>query len=280
MQKNISNNHLSPTSLFVLFLAGRESYPSRKAQKYLNFIDVSEVPLKIKKYIKICSFYDQIIKNRKHCIKKMCFDFLSKNKTAQVVILAAGLDPLSLEITSRFPKAKVFEIDTENMNIKTQLLNDLKNFGFINCISANLTNPLSFKKKLIKAHWDNTKTTLVIAEGISYYLSYKHFWNIIKLFSSAKKNNCLIMEYLTPLKEVSLKYRKIPTKTFKQLSKDYNLSKIFDYTQDLLNKYVQNLKGEIKTSFTLQTMEKQRCKKNTVFKTTQDSWINVSKIII
>lgn len=282
MSKAICNTayNLSATSSLVLLWAGRESYSHSNTQKYLDHIEKKMDKSLVKEFKSIWPFYDQVIKNRKYAIKKMAFNFLSKNDNAQVVILAAGLDPLSIEIASLFPKTKVFDVDMDNMEVKAQILKQIKDINSINCIVANITDIPMINKKLVFNSWSNKKRTLVIAEGISYYLSYEKFWKLIAFFKSPNKKNNLILEYLLPFDLVSKRLCDVPKKVFHKLTVDYNLSQITHYSQKTLNYYLAQIDGKIKTTMSLYDIEKKRFNKNSLFKQSNEGWIEVSDISI
>ncbi|MBE8221774.1 MAG: class I SAM-dependent methyltransferase [Bdellovibrionales bacterium] len=282
MPKKLSTEHneLSPTSSLVLFLAGKQSYLQKNTQKYLEYINFDKEAVYIKEFIKIWPPMDNVIKNRKYAIKKMAFDFLNKNNNAQVIILAAGLDPLSIEIASVYPKSCIFEIDKYNMDVKTQLLKKVGNLEAIKCITADLTDIKSVEKNLLKVLWNKKKPTLLIAEGISYYISEKSLWSIVNIFKSPNKNNELILEYLLPYNLVNEKYRDIAKKTFQKLEKDYNLSSIVHYSKELIKRQLPKVSGDLKKTFNFCQIEKERLGKNSFFTDSKDCWIEVSSITI
>lgn len=273
---------LSPTSPLVLFLAGRESYDHKNTQKYLDYITFDKESACIKDFIAICSYSDHIIKNRKYAIKKMAYQFLSKHKKAQVLILAAGLDPLSVEIASTFTEATIFDVDKYNMEVKKQILKKMGGLDTITCITADLTNTVELEKKLLQSCWDKNIPTLIIAEGISYYISVKHLWNIVSCFKSADsdKKNILILEYLLPYDLVSPSQRPHAQNIFNKLKKDYNLPSIVHYSKTLIQTQLAKIGGVLNEIKTMDQIEKERLGTKTIFVDSADGWIQVSNIQI
>lgn len=280
MPKNFKkqNSELSPTSSLVLFLAGRQSYSQKNTQKYLDYINFDNEHVSIKEFIKIWPPMDNVIKNRKYAIKKMAYDFLSKNNKAQVVILAAGLDPLSIEIASLYPQSCIFEIDKYNMEVKKQLLKKIGNLENIKCLTSDLTDVATVEKHLLQASWNKQTPTLLIAEGISYYLSIKDLWNIVAIFKSPKTSNELILEYLLPYDLINEKYRNIAKQVFQKLEKDYQLSGIIHYSEELIKKQLPQISGILKKTLNFYEVEQDRLGKNSFFTESKDGWIEVSNI--
>lgn len=276
------DSELSPTSSLVLFLAGRESYTHKNTQKYLDYINFDKESASIKDFIKLCPHSDHIIKNRKYAVKKMAFEFLSKHSKAQVLILAAGLDPLSIELASSFSEATIFDVDKYNMEVKKQILKKMNILDSIKCITADLTNLAEIEQKLLQLSWDKKTPTLIIAEGISYYISVESLWNIVDCFKSVDNNkkNTLILEYLLPYHLVNPEHRVHAQNIFNKLKKDYELSTIVHYSKDLIKKQLPKVSGVLNTIKTFDQIEKERLGTNTIFTDSADGWIQVSNIQI
>lgn len=272
------DSELSPTSSLVLFLAGKQSYAQKNTQKYLEYINFDKEAASIKEFIKICPPIEGVIKNRKYAVKKMAFDFLDKNNNAQVIILAAGLDPLSIEIASMYPRSCIFEVDKYNMEIKKQLLKKVGSLETIKCITADLVNVKLVKESLLKASWNKTVPSLVIAEGISYYVSKKNLWDIFNIFKSQDTSNELILEYLLPYELINKKHRHLAEKVFKKLEKDYNLPGIVHYSEELIKDQLPQICGVLKKTLDLLQLEKERLGKNSFFTKKKDGWIEISSI--
>ena len=82
--------------------------------------------------------HTQTVSCRKFFVKKTVCDFLERlqheGRSGQVVILAAGLAPMSVEIASLFPESTVFDVDLHNMREKQVLLGGrVPNIAFCEC---------------------------------------------------------------------------------------------------------------------------------------------------
>lgn len=280
---------LSDTSDCVLYWTRKDVYKHANTLKYLQYVDLSKGKQVFEYYEKdIWSHYDQVIINRKQAIRHLCFEFLSqtlkKHPKAQVVILAAGLDPLSLELASYFDSIYVLDMDLEKMDVKKQLLqkiqtqNKLK--SHIECATLDISNAQLINEKLLllekSKHYDKNIPTLLIAEGISYYITQKQLWDGIKLFASKQKHNALILEYLLPWSMIDSKFVHIPKTVFQKIQEGFGVSNIEQYSEDKINKELQLINSRIEKSYSLKDIEYMRFKKNKLFCKDNTGWIKVS----
>ncbi len=279
---------LSPTSALVLLWTDKDSSAHPNTSQYLESIDLTEGQALVRDYEKIWPSYSQVITNRKYAIKKLAFDFLfsclsnnsstnsgidDSSKNSQVIILAAGLDPLSIEIASMFPKTSVFDVDLDNMDTKKNLLNQINN---IQCLTADITDTEILREKLCHAGWNSNLPTLLIAEGISYYIKSDDLWKIIDSFKSHNHRNALILESLIPFELVNDRFRYIPKKIFESLSTDFHLNQITHYTQESIVDQLSQISGQLKNILSLKEIEKTRLGENVFFHNENDGWIQVS----
>ena len=68
---------------------------------------------------------------------------MDKEPECQVVILAASVAPLSFDIIEKYPKAKVFDVDIENMLLKKSMYEKIHPrscSGSINFIESDITD--------------------------------------------------------------------------------------------------------------------------------------------
>lgn len=274
------SKNISSTSAMVLVWLGKKFYTHANTLKYFNHLDLTEGELLAKELTSIWDSYDEVIKNRKFAIKHFAFDFLSKNTKAQVVILAAGLDPLSVEIASYFPEAKIFDTDMDNMQIKKDLVNQTTDVDNVQFVTADITKSENFKNSLIQSGWEKNKNTLLIAEGITYYLNEEDLWEMPKCFSSSDNSNAFIMEYMLPLSLVDEKFCHIPMAVFEKLSKIFNLNEITEYTEDIIEKRLLEINGKLQTTWSFLDMEKNRTNKQKLFHKKEEGWVQVSYSLI
>ncbi len=109
--------------------------------------------------------------------KKMDNAFVSwakKYNECQIVILGAGLDSRGLRFAQEYPNAKIYEYDLKGMlDYKIDIINSNESLAKLN---GNIDYmPINFHEEtlidsMITNHIDRSKNTLVIWEGVSYFL--------------------------------------------------------------------------------------------------------------
>ena len=273
---------LSDTSALVLLWTKGEVHNGPLSSQYLQLLKLDAGKKLLSKCNQVWPFYAEVIKNRKQCILDAVNSSIEKNNVKQVVILGAGMDPLSLEIIDKYKNIEIFEIDYSNMDVKRKIIKQIDNnlIKSIKLITGDLTKPNQILKSLNNSGWNKNAITLVIAEGISYYLTEDSLWNIFKLFKTRKNKNQLLIEYLVPHDAISKKRAIIPDQIFYMISTNMDLSYITRYDVNKIKTKLKNLNGRIMKSYTMQEMEKNRTGKNYHFKLTKSGWIEICHCII
>lgn len=153
--------NLPATSALVLLWENRQNYTSDLSNKYLNLLNLDSGTDLFNRYNKLCPYYQEIIVNRKFIIQKLIDTSIKESSMDQVVILASGLAPLSIEIAIRHPSIKIFETDLEFMKIKKDFYKkidpnnkQLKNISFS---EVDLSQPNLLSQHLQKETWDPNK---------------------------------------------------------------------------------------------------------------------------
>lgn len=227
---------LSSTSALVLLWARQECYQSKRARDYL-----------IKKY------------------------FTKKTGSQQLVIAGAGFDALGIEVMELYPHVKVFELDKENMNIKSRLATKLGNESKRNItfIEVNLLNISDVYRSLSAHGWDPIRPTLLIFEGISYYLPTESIQKLVQVINP----NWTIFEFLKQDEEIATDRINIPKKVFGLISSLCELLHIGQYNYSQLEKLFNNI--SILTKYSMKRLEEIRTGSNRFFPTEDSGWIEV-----
>jgi len=118
---------ISATSALVLNWTDPKIWQSPLASKYMRDLDLSEGQSLLERFsAEENLMHTQTVSCRKFFVRKTVCDFLERmrheGKSGQVLILAAGLAPMSVEIASLFPESAVFDVDLHNMCEKQELL--------------------------------------------------------------------------------------------------------------------------------------------------------------
>jgi hypothetical protein len=125
--------------------------------------------------------HTQTVSCRKFFVRKTVCDFLERlqreGRSGQVVILAAGLAPMSVEIASLFPSSAVFDVDLHNMREKQELLGGrVPNIAFCEC---DITDIEKLDAALVGAGFRKGEPTIAVLEGILYYITPDALRNVL-----------------------------------------------------------------------------------------------------
>ena len=268
---------LSATSALVLLWARGFHYAHPKTQLYLDKLKLNEGRY-LYEHIQntIWPHYSEIIHNRKFGILKYCEKYLAKNRneSVQIIIAGAGFDPLGLDLISRYPNVQVYEIDREGMTIKAEIINSLprepESTNELKLITADLNEITTIHQQLLDVGWTETKKTLLLFQGISYYLSSE----ILKALIFQINPTTLLIEYLN-WEQIRLpEYRNIARSVFSTIAKSCKgVGEIQTYNpntlETLLNPYT------VTKHWTLKQLEYDRTQKNHFFKEENDGWIEI-----
>ncbi len=203
---------LSSTSALVLLWTQESIYESSSAKKFLRNVQLEAGQPLREELDKIWGHIDEEVTNRKFGVKKFCAEFLALSPDTQVIFLGAGLDPKSLDIAELFPRTLVFDVDMDNMDLKEEITKSIDGPQNIKFCQANIADAEKLTEALLNKGWNNKKTTLIVAEGITYYIDKESFKNA---FSKLKTSNGgVVLEYSIPNNDIKTSERKDLYNTF------------------------------------------------------------------
>ncbi len=252
--------------------ARQECYRSVPALEYLGTLNLESGMTLYRQCRDICPFYDEVIKNRKFGIMHFVHASCRKPcRMTQVVIAGAGFDALGIEITALYPDVRVFEIDRENMDAKARradLLNDgrRRNISFI---EADLVQADVVQKGLVQNGWNPAEPTLLIFEGVSYYLPTEALQALVQALGPER----ILLEYLRPYADVADDRADIPRKVFGLISNSCGLETIGCYASDQIKELFSGM--ALKEVAGMMHLEAMRTGTNTYFPTDSSGWIEV-----
>lgn len=262
---------LSSTSAFVLRYVQQECYQTSRAVDYLKQLNLEDGKLLYEQCNEIFP-YSEVIRNRKfgvmHLVKKCMLD---NNQDRQIIIAGAGFDALGIELIELYPHIKVFELDQDNMGSKAAIVARLSHElgGRISFIEVDLLNIPNVCKKLSLHGWDDLKPTLLVLEGISYYLPTKSIQKLVHAVSP----DALVIEFLKEDEDISAHRLHIPQKVFGLIADLCGLPEINKFNRSQLKKLFNQL--SIKDGCSMTQLEKMRTGANTFFPTENSGWIDV-----
>lgn len=217
----MTKESISATAALVMLWTERTLYSSSVVQAFLNSLDMSSGIDLYDECQSIWSDYSNVINNRKWLISNWSKEILAAGQITQVVILGAGWAPLGLELADLYPKASVFELDIENMEKKRGLVDRITGApSNISFMSTDITDHDRCFSDLKIAGWKPDLPSLLIFEGISYYLKKT---DLVWLMTLGGKHSRVIVEFLINLSRVNESHREIPKKVFGLIEKACSL---------------------------------------------------------
>ena len=270
---------LKSTATLVMHWS-QELYQQKPLDRYMKYLDLNEGEYLIKRCDDICDWYKEVILNRKMLIyDNVILNLISNKEPSQIVIIAAGMCPLSLKILQNYENrvSHIFEVDQSYMEQKTSIYNEFypEHSDNVSCISCDITKPNILKHLKTQENFDFEKPQIVITEGISYYISPFELKKLIKIFASQERKNKFIMDYLIPFNEVDIDRRKIPRDIFETIQDHCDISTITSYSRKDIEKLFNENKWNLQEIYTLNNMEFQRKGKYKYFHTPSDGWIQI-----
>ena len=275
----------SSTSALVLLLATDSItdvvHTSQAAKRYLDTLYLAPGQEMYAKCMRFWPHYPDVIKNRKTCILEMTDDAIRGGIT-QVVVFGAGFDVLSLDVVSRFKDCRFFEVDVANMDEKNQIIRSVDSLlgNRIRCIEMDISGSADVMAVLVEHGWDVDAPSLVIFEGISYYLPESTLWSVINMFGSISKQNQIILEYMVPNGEIQRERVPVAEYLFNLIAGDSELCRITQYGAEDIESRIRNLGGRLLRHDGMMEIEKRRTSENTVFPTARSGWIRVCNFAI
>jgi O-methyltransferase involved in polyketide biosynthesis len=269
---------LEPTAALVMKWA-MKLCSDRIVLQFIDLLDLSSGENLFAKCNAVCKWYEEVILNRKYFIKQLIDQQLAAAESeCQLVFLASGKSPLALEmIVKNYSKIHlIFEVDISGMDEKKKLYDKVCP-GFsdkLKCITADVAsiNVSNILEKLDIRYRRNIRT-IILLEGISYYLSKPELKKIIASFQSENKKNIIIIEYLVPCKYVGKNRTHIPKKIFKIIQEHAGMTEISCYADNELKGYFREKARDLIGCYSMTDMEFARTGTNTYFKEKKDGWI-------
>lgn len=268
---------LQPTAALVMHWA-EELCQQKPLNGYLDYLDLNEGEELLKICNDICNWYHEVILNRKSIIYNMVVSSLISNlEPSQIVIMAAGMCPLSLKILHEYKNkvSHIFEIDQGYMKQKRRIYREFypERSNQVTCVSMDITRPDLINQLQYQECFDIGKPQIIIAEGISYYLSSNELEKLMNNFSSSYNGNKFIMDYLLPFYQINNERRNIPQDIFRIIQEQCGIPEITTHTRDDIKKVLRGAGGHLHESFNLNEMEFKRKGRNRYFMNPDDGWI-------
>jgi O-methyltransferase involved in polyketide biosynthesis len=265
---------ISATSALVLNWTDENIWQSALTAEYMRDLDLSEGQSLLERFsAEENLMHTQTVSCRKFFVRKTVCDFLERlqreGKNGQVVILAAGLAPLSAEIASIFPASAVFDVDIHNMREKQEVLGGrASNIAFCEC---DITDIEKLDAALAGKGFRKGEPTIAVLEGILYYITPDALRNILNYLS--KHQAAVVGEFGLKPELVNEDTRLHLLDVFAKIQGQVNLDFVTFYSDDAINGLLQNAGFGSFALHNFQAIQKERTGDNFPFTASDSSWI-------
>ncbi len=265
---------LEPTAALVMTWA-LPLYQSGPVGDFVRQLDLSSGSDLFRRCHAACDWYGEVILNRKHFIRHQIAEHLEAGGPVQVVLLAAGKSPLGLELLLRCSSqiSRVFEVDVVGMAEKEALYQRTSPgvADRLKCVTADIASQ-SLSEELCQAGFCLDITTIIVLEGISYYISEEALKRIVSSFRLSGKS-IFILEYLLPCGFIEPSRRMIPRSIFSLIKESTGQKEIRCYSDEDLRHIFSEAGGRVIAYHSMQEMEWNRTRRNEYFNGPGLGWI-------
>ena len=261
-------SQISATSACVLILEDGRVHSSPASRRFRRMLDLAPG----RRFAEACTsawpHYDKVVVYRKWRILQLAKEAAGSG-IRQVAVFGAGLDSLSVELASE--GARVFEVDVANMEAKSALLAKLGLSGRVSCVTADISDPGSVDSGLAGSGWDASAPSLLVFEGISYYVDSEVLWGTVARLC---RRGRVILEYFLPQSEFDSSVAEIAAHPFNVIARDAKLE-IRRYSRAEVAERAEGLGGRVLSADGMHQMELAREGSASVFPTPRSGWIEV-----
>lgn len=265
---------ISATSALVLNWTDDKIWQSPLTAEYMRDLDLSEGQSLLERFSEVENLmHTQTVSCRKFFVRKAVCEFLERlqreGRSGQVVILAAGLAPMSVEIASLFPASAVFDVDLHNMREKQELLGGrVPNISFCEC---DITDIAKLDTALAGAGFRKGEPTIAVLEGILYYLTPAALWNVLSYLS---QNQAVVVgEFGLKPELVNEVTRVHLVEVFAKIQGQVNLDFVTFYSDDSIKGLLREAGFGSVDLHNFQPIQKQRTGEEFPFTSPDSSWI-------
>jgi hypothetical protein len=273
---------IEPTAALVMIWA-REMYGTGSPGRFYSLLDLSAGEKMKAECDTACPWYNQVTLNRKWMIHRLAGNFIrDADGPCQVILPAAGKSPLALELLDDHNDRirSVIEIDIRGMEEKKRLYEKAapEFAGKICCVTADLFDlPGVLEAVKETGMYDPSLPTVIIPEGISYYIPPSLLSGVIGLFSSPDHRNTVIFDFMLPCRLVNEDRRKFPKGIWRVINDDCNPDGTVTYTPEEIEETLRSAGCTRIDLHSMHFIEKDRTGGNEFFMTVEDGWTVIAE---
>lgn len=215
-----------PSTSRLVLEAAMQLYTSPLQQRYIEAIDFSETS---RLYYELKRHYPLMIDTiclRKQSIRQMLQERIPQFPGQQVIILGAGLDPLSLYLLENYREqlSRIIEIDNGYIAEKKQLYTEIIPEEPLICFSrCDVTDTVLLWSKLLENGYEEETPAIIIFEGVIHYVSNDAFIQTMKLFKTPNHRNIVMLDYSLSEEEVPASFQAYHRNVMKVLENYVNV---------------------------------------------------------
>jgi O-methyltransferase involved in polyketide biosynthesis len=272
---------LEPTAALVMDWA-RDLYHTGSAATFVSRLDLSAGRQMRQECDAICPWYPEVIMNRKWFIRYLASAMISaQDSPCQILILASGKSPLALELLETCPDriAAVIETDIAGMDEKQDIYQAVSPEAAekIWCVHADLYDPVGTSATIAGTGWfDPDRPTVIVFEGISYYLPLAVSSAVLSQFTSKRRHNTVILDSLLPCRLVREDRRYISQGIWGIIHRGCDFHMTITYSPEEMEAMLSSAGGSQVRHHAMDEMERLRTTKNQHFRSSIEGWIRIS----
>ena len=269
---------VAPTSALILSYA-KEMYTDPLSRKYMQYIDLGDVQPLVAAISQLNVPLEGMIQLRKKMVRYLVRQFISRYPQQQICIMAAGLDPLGLQLAAEYPQLinGIYEMDQAWMEDKGRIYRNIApQLSLPVTLLTDITHTIQCKRQLRDAGYDASQPAIIILEGIVPYITEEQFRDIIQCFSTKNARNTVIMDYLLPAEDIrSAAARHAFNETTDLLQKSLGVE-LYYYSRKKILNILELLQAEIHDVYDMHTVEQKLHGYNNIYPHRGDSWMEMA----
>jgi O-methyltransferase involved in polyketide biosynthesis len=272
---------LEPTAALVMDWA-KDLYHTGSASAFVSHLDLSSGHRMREECDSVCAWYPEVMMNRKWFIRHIASALIAaRDDPCQVLILASGKSPLALELLETCPDriASVIETDIAGMEEKHRIYQTVAPNAAkkIRCVKADLYDPGGTRSVVVgTGTFDPDRPTIIVFEGISYYLPPEVSSAVLSQFASVSRQNAVILDSLLPCRLVREDRSYISRGIWGIIHRDCNFKNTVTYSPDEMEAMLTSAGCDRVCHHTMAEMERLRTGTNRYFLADGDGWIRIS----
>ncbi|NML41899.1 class I SAM-dependent methyltransferase [Chitinophaga sp. G-6-1-13] len=180
-------------------------YTSPLEKAYINAIDFSETSRLSRDLTRTYPPIADTIYYRKQAVREVIQHRMAQYPVQQVLILGAGLDPLSLYLLEHYAEriSRILEVDNGYIEEKKIIYEEILHItGPLHLLQCDLTDTVLLEAMLIQAGYMPEEPAMVIFEGVLHYMSNEACVQVMQLLATPQQHHLGLLDFSLALPDV------------------------------------------------------------------------------